>query len=187
MDRITRKDVPVSAEWKGALRPDYKLLELSVQPEQVELKGAEKQVRPMTQVRVVVPVEFDDPPAQWSEDVPIKLAEGLEANPGQVRVTLRFGPELKSAWVRVPVRVDTPPDLAVAYAPKFLRLNMEGPVGQMREAEAGREIKGLTAVARVAPGARPGTVALSYEVEAPAGFRVLERPSTTMDVRIRRK
>lgn len=187
VDRITRKDVPVSAEWKGALRPDYKLLELSVQPEQVELKGAEKQVRPMAQVRVVVPVEFDDPPAQWSEDVPIKLAEGLEANPGQVRVTLRFGPELKSAWVRVPVRVDTPPDLAVAYAPKFLRLNMEGPVGQMREAEAGREIKGLSAVARVAPGARPGTVALSYEVEAPAGFRVLERPSTTMDVRIRRK
>lgn len=187
VDRIARKDVPVVAEWKGALRPDYKLLDLKVHPETVELKGAEKQVRVMTQVRVAVPGDFDDPPAQWTDDVPIKLAEGLEANPGQVRVTLRFVPEVKSAWVRVPLRVQTFGDSAVAGAPKFLRLHVEGPLAQMREAETGREIKGLAAVANAGEGLRPGTHALSYQVELPPGFKVLERPSTTVEVRLRKK
>ncbi len=187
VDSIARKDVPVSAEWKGALRPDYKLLELKVQPEQVELKGAEKLVRQMTQVRVSVPAEFDEPPAQWSEDVPIKLAEGMEANPGQVRVTMRFGPEVKTAWVRVPVRVELPSDLALASAPKFVRLSVEGPVGQMREAEAGRDIKGLAAVVRVAPGAKAGTLSAPYELETPPGFRLVERPGATLTLRLNRK
>ncbi len=187
VDSIVKKEVPVAAEWKGALRADYRLLDLQVQPEHVEIRGAEKLVRQMSQVRVAVPAEFDEPPAQWSEDVPIKLIDGVEANPGQVRVTMRFGPEVKSAWVRVPVRVELPPDMVLVNAPKFLRLNVEGPVSQMREAEAGRDIKGLAAVARIAPGVKAGTLAAPYELETPPGFRLVERPGTTLSLRLRKK
>lgn len=187
VDSIARKDVPVTAEWKGALKADYRLLELKVQPEQVEIKGAEKLVRGMTQVRVAVPAEFEEPPVQWSEDVPIKLIDGVEANPGQVRVTMRFGQELKAAWVRVPVRLELPSDMAAVNAPRHLRLSVEGPVSQMREAEAGRDIKGLVAVARVDSDAKPGTQAVAYELETPPGFRLLERPGTTLNLRLRKK
>lgn len=187
VDSIVKKDVPVTAEWKGALRADYRLLDLQVQPGQVEIKGAEKLVRTMNQVRVSVPAEFDEPPAQWSEDVPLKLVEGVEVNPGQVRVTMRFGPEVKTAWVRVPVRVELPPDMALAGAPKYLRLNMEGPVSQMREAEAGRDIKGLAAVVRIAPGVKAGTLAAPYELETPSGFRLVEHSGTTLNLRLRKK
>ena len=137
VDRLAKKDIPVVAEWRGALRPDFKLLEIKAQPETVEVRGAERQVRQMTQARVVVQSDFEDPPALWSDDVPIKLAEGVEANPGQVKVTLRFGPELKTAWVRVPVRLDAGLGVQAQAAQRHVRVQVEGPVSMLREAEAG--------------------------------------------------
>lgn len=187
VDSIAKKEVPVVAEWRGTHQPDHRLLEIKTQPEVVEVRGAERLVRQMTQVRVVVQNDFEDARSQWSEDVPIKLAEGVEANPGQVRVSLRFGQDMKTAWVRVPLHVKPPDDLAVTAAPKYLRLNVEGPLSQLRDAEAGREIKGLSATARVASGLKPGKYAVGYEVSVPEGFKVLERPSTTVDVRLRKK
>jgi len=143
VDRLTRKDVPVVAEWRGALRPDYHLLEIKTQPETVEVRGAERQVKLMTQARVAVQMDFDDPPATWTDDVPIKLADGVEANPGAVKVTMRFGPDVKTAWVRVPVRVESGQGQQGQSAQKHLRVQVEGPVPMLREAEAGRDIQGV--------------------------------------------
>jgi YbbR domain-containing protein len=187
VDSIAKKEVPVVAEWRGTLRPDYKLLEIKAQPEVVEIRGAERQVRLMTQVKVTMQNEFEDPPAQWTEDVPIKLAEGVEATPGQVRVSLKFGPEVKASWVRVPLRVEIPSDLAVVSAPKFLRVHVEGPVPLLREAEAGRDIRGLAAVVRIVSGVKAGTHAFPFQIETPEGLKLLERPTNTVEVRLRKK
>lgn len=186
VDRIAKKDVPVVAEWRGALRPDFRLLEIKTQPETVEVRGAERQVRQMNQARVAVHLDFDDPPAQWSEDVPIKLADGVEANPGQVRVTLRFGPEVRTAWLRVPVRLDLGPGVQAQSVQKHLRVQVEAPVPLLREAEAGRAINGLAAVVKLPVGTRPGRAALRYELEVPAGVRVLSRQAETVEVTIRK-
>lgn len=186
VDRIAKKDVPVIAEWRGALRSDYRLLEIKTQPEVVEVRGAERQVKQMTQARVAVQLDFDDPPALWSEDVPIKLAEGVEANPGQVKVSLRFGPEVKTAWVRVPVKLETGPGLQAKSAQKFIRVQVEGPVPLLREAEAGRDIEGLVAVVSLPGGLKPGRQPVRYELKIPDGFRVLSRQAETVDVTIRK-
>jgi len=186
VDRIAKKDVPVIAEWRGALRPDYRLLEIKTQPETVEIRGADRQVRQMTQARVAVQLDFDDPPSLWSEDVPIKLAEGVEANPGQVKVSLRFGPEIKTAWVRVPVKLMTGPGLQAQAAQKYLRIQVEGPVPMLREAEAGRDIEGLVAVVALPGGLKPGRHPMRFELKTPDGFRVLSKPSETVDVTIRK-
>lgn len=182
VDRIAKKDVPVVAEWRGSLRPDFRLLEIKTVPETVEVRGAERQVKLMTQARVAMQMDFDDPPAQWTEDVPIKLAEGVEANPGQVKVLLRFGPEMKTAWVRLPLKLQTGPGVLAASVQQFVRVQLEGPVPALRELEQGRSIDGLFGVVRVPGGMRSGRHAMPYDIEAPAGFRVLSRQSQTVDV-----
>ena len=186
VDRLARKDVPVVAEWRGSLRPDYRLLEIKAQPDTVEVHGAERQVRQMTQARVVVQSDFEDPPANWSDDVPIKLAEGVESNPGQVKVTLRFGPEVKTAWVRVPVRLQTGFGMQAVSSQKHIRVQVEGPVPMLREAEAGRDIQGLVAVVQLPSGMKAGHHVLRYNLETPAGFRVLSSQTETVDVTIRK-
>lgn len=184
VDRLTKKDVPVVAEWKGALRPDYRLLEIKTQPELVEVRGAERQVRTITQAKVLVQSDFEDPPTLWSDDVPIKLPEGVDANPGQVKVTLRFGPEVKTAWVRVPVRLAAEEGVKAQVGLKILRIQVEGPVSLLREAEAGRDIEGLAAVVKVPGGLRPGRHALGYEVMLPPNFRVLSKQAETVAVTV---
>jgi len=186
VDRLATKQVPVVAEWRGALRPDYRLLEIKTQPAMVEVRGAERQVRQMTQTRVAVQLDFDDPPASWSDDVPIKLSDGVEANPGQVKVTMRFGPELKTAWVRVPVRLETAAGQHAVLGATFVRVQVEGPVVQLRVAEAGRDIPGLVAVLSLPGGLRPGRHSLGYEVSVPDGFRVISRQPGTVAVTIRK-
>lgn len=185
VDRVAKKEVPVIAEWRGALRPDYRLLEIKTEPEVVEVRGAERQVRQMTQARVALQLDFDDPPALWAEDVPIKLAEGVEANPGQVKVSLRFGPEVKIAWVRVPVRLETGSGLRAQSSLKYVRVQVEAPVSMLREAEAGRDIEGLAAVVALPGGLKPGRHPVRYELELPNGFRVLARQNETIVVTIR--
>jgi len=186
VDRLARKDIPVSAEWRGAIRPDYKLLEVKVQPETVEVRGAERQVRQLTQAKVMVQSDFEDPPTTWSDDVPIKLAEGLESNPGQVKVTLRFGPEVKTAWVRAPVRLESASGVKVQAAQRFVRVQAEASLALMRQAETGRDITGLAAVVKVPDGLKPGRHSLPYELETPNNFRVLDKPSGTVDVTVRK-
>lgn len=185
VDRLSKKQVPVVAEWRGALPPDYRLLEIKTQPEMVEVRGADRQVRQMTQARVGVQLDFDDPPALWSDDVPIKLADGVEANPGQVKVTMRFGPEMKTEWVRVPVRVEAPGMTAHAGS-KHVRVQVEGPVPLLREAEAGRDIEGLAAVVKLTPGLKPGRHLLGYDLQTPEGFRVISRQPDKIEVTIRK-
>jgi YbbR domain-containing protein len=182
VDRIVRKPGPVVADWQGALKRDYKLQELTVQPAQVELRGAERQVRQMTQARVTVQQDFEEPPAQWTEDVPIKLPEGVDANPGLVKVTLRFGPELKTAWVRAPVRLEAESGVKARAAQKNVRVQVEAPVPMLRAVEAGRDIEGLAAVVKLSGGMRPGRHALPYDLETPGGVRVLSRQQNNVDV-----
>jgi YbbR domain-containing protein len=165
---------------------DYRLVEIAVQPETVEVRGAERQVKQMTQVRMAVNMDFDDPPSQWSEDVPIKLAEGVEANPGQVKVTLRFGPEVKTAWVRVPVRLETSGEGKAQSAQKHVRVQVEAPVAMLREAEMGRDIEDLFAQVVLPDGLKPGRHPVRYELKTPEGLRVLSRQSDTIDVTIRK-
>ncbi len=186
VDRLARKDVPVVAEWRGVLPQDFRLLEIKTVPETVEVRGAERQIRQMNQVRVSVQNDFEDPPASWSDDVPIKLAEGVEANPGQVKVSLRFGPEIKTEWVRVPVRLDAALGVSAQTAVKSVRLQVEAPLPMLRVAEAGRDIPGLEAQVKVPGGLKPGRYALRFEVKAPAGFRVLARQGETVDVVVRK-
>lgn len=186
VDRQAKKDLPVVAEWRGALSKDYRLLEVKAVPEMVEVRGAERQVRLMTQVRVLLQNDFEDPPATWTDDVPIKLAEGLEANPGQVKMTLRFGPEVKTAWVRVPVRLSTTQGTTALPAVKNVRVQVEAPLALLREAEAGRDIPGLAALVKVPDGLRPGRHDLRFEVEAPLGVRVVPGKDETVSVVVRK-
>jgi YbbR domain-containing protein len=186
VDRLAKKELPVVAEWRGTLPQGFRLLEIKTVPEHVEVRGAERQVRSMNQVRVILQSDFEDPPASWTDDVPIKLAEGVEANPGQVRMTLRFGPEVKTAWVRVPVQLSTTLGTSAQTATKYLRLQVEAPLPMLRVAESGRDISGLVAAVKVPGGLKPGRHALPYEVQAPPGFRVLARQVETVDVLVRK-
>jgi hypothetical protein len=97
-------------------------------------------------------------------------------------VVMRFGPELKTAWVRVPVRLEPGPGVLAATSQKYVRVQVEGPVAMLREAEQGRDIQGLAAVLKLPGGMRPGRHALRYDIEAPAGFRVISRQTQTIDV-----
>ena len=185
VDRLVKKDLPVASEWRGALPKDYRLLEIKTVPEMVEVRGAERQVRPMTQVRVLLQNDFDTPPATWTDDVPIKLAEGLEANPGQVKMTLRFGPEVKTAWLRAPVRLSTTVGTTAQTAVKYVRVQVEAPLPLLREAEAGRDIPGLMALVKVPGGLKSGRHALPYEVEVPEGVRVVSTKGESVAVLVR--
>lgn len=186
VDRIAKKEVPVIAEWRGNLPSDYRLVEIGVQPETVEVRGAERQVKQMTQVRMALNMDFDDPPAQWSEDVPIKLAEGVEANPGQVKVTLRFGPEVKTAWILAPVRLQSSGEVKAQSALRHVRVQVEAPVAMLREAEMGRDIEDFYAQVTLPQGLKPGRHFVRYELKTPEGLRVLSRQSDSIVVTIRK-
>jgi hypothetical protein len=110
------------------------------------------------------------------------MADGVEANPGQVKVTMRFGPEVKTAWVRVPVGLEMDGDQRAQTGVRHVRVQVEAPVPSLREAEAGRDIPDLKAVLRLPGGLKPGRHTLKYEVEAPEGFRVLARQPETLPV-----
>ena len=185
VDRLVKKDLPVLPEWRGALPKDYRLLEINAVPAVVEVRGAERQVRPMTQVRVLLQNDFEEPLSTWTDDVPIKLAEGVESNPGQVKMTLRFGPEVKTAWLPVPVHLVTTLGTTALPVVKTVRVQVEAPLALLREAEAGREIPGLAATVKVPGGLKPGRHALRYEVEVPDGVRVVSTKGETVTVVIR--
>ena len=185
VDRMVKKELPVTSEWRGTLPKDYRLLEIKTVPEMVEVRGAERQVRLMTQVRVVLQNVFETPPATWTDDVPIKLAEGVEANPGQVKMTLRFGPEVKTQWLRVPVRLSTTLGAPAQTSVKYVRVQVEGPLSLLREAEAGRDIPGLIALVKVPGGLKAGRHALPYEVEVPEGVRVVSTKGESVAVLVR--
>ncbi len=186
VDRLSKKTVPVVAEWRGALNPDYRLLEIKTQPELVDVHGAERQVRQMTQARVSAQVDFDVPPAVWADDVPIKLADGVDATPGQVRVTMRFGPEVKSEWISVPVHIAGAQGLKVRSVPKHLRLEVEAPVYALRDLAAGRDVGSLAATIRLAQPLKPGRHAEHYNISLPEGFRLLSHAPETIQVIVRR-
>ena len=185
VDRMVKKELPVTSEWRGTLPKDYRLLEIKTVPEMVEVRGAERQVRLMTQVRVVLQNVFETPPATWTDDVPIKLAEGVEANPGQVKMTLRFGPEVKTQWLRVPVRLSTTLGAPAQTSVKYVRVQVEGPLSLLREAEAGRDIPGLISLVKVPGGLKAGRHALPYEVEVPEGVRVVSTKGESVAVLVR--
>jgi len=186
VDRLAKKELPVAAEWRGSLPKDFRLLEIKTVPELVEVRGAERLVKPMTQVRVLLQNDFEDPPATWTDDVPIKLAEGVEANPGQVKMTLRFGPEVKTMWLGVPVRLNTTLGTTAQTAVKSVRVQVEAPLALLREAQVGHDIPGLVALVKVPTGLKPGRHVLPYEVEAPEGVHVVSAKGGTVAVVIRK-
>jgi len=138
------------------------------------------------EVRVIVnPIKVDDlAMLKLSHSIAKKIETDLKY-PGQVKVTLRFGPEVKTAWVRVPVHLSTTIGTTAQTSVKNVRLQVEAPLPMLREAEAGRDIPGLVATVKVPGGLKPGRHALPYEVEAPEGVRVVSPKGESVTVTVR--
>ena len=84
------------------------------------------------------------------------------------------------------MRVDAGAGLNARSAVKHLRVQVEGPVPVLREAEAGRDIAGLEAVVTLPAGLKPGRHAVHFSLATPEGFRVLSRLPETIEIIVRK-
>ncbi|MGL1863902.1 MAG: CdaR family protein [Pseudodesulfovibrio sp.] len=185
VDRRISKKIALEPAWTGKLNTDYKLLEVIVAPDLVEIRGPETVLRKISKAKVVMQEDFpEEVPRNWVEDVGIELPEAVESSPGQVRVEAFFGPKTREIWVKLPLEISTPEGVKVTVPQDFVRLLIDGPVALFKNNEYRKEM-----AARLVLGGETalGKYELDYEVELPDGCRLLKKNPETVQTTLKKK
>lgn len=185
VDRRISKTIALEPAWSGQLNADYKLLDVVVSPDSVEVRGPETRLRKISKTRVVMSEDFpDEVPKSWAEDVGLGLPDEVEASPAQVRVEAFFGPKTREIWVKMPLTVTPPEGLTASVSQDYVRLLIEGPVALFRNNEYRKDM-----AVDLAFGSEPapGTFELGYEAVLPDGCRIVQKKPETIKTRLRKK
>lgn len=182
-DRIIFKTVPVQVSWEdqGDLDRNFRLLELSSEPDHVELKGPESVLRRIEAADARLYAVFEgEPPRSHSEQVPIVPPAEVEANPSVVKVEMRLGPVTQ----RVPVRIhsfemEPPEGYLVQVKTNSVLLQVEGPRLLFRNDEYRKE---MAVVLRFDDEIAPGVHKLQYAVKLPLDCQLVSKEPETVTV-----
>lgn len=185
VDRRITKMISLEAAWAGKLHPDYKLQEVVVSPDLVEIRGPETLLRKISKAKVVMHEDFpEEVPRSWVEDVGLELPEEVEASPGQVRVEGFFGPKMREIWVKLPLGVELPDGFRAKIGQDYVRLLIEGPISLFRNNEY-RKV--MSAAVVFGPETVAGSFDLDYDVVLPDGCRLVKKNPETIKTTIKKK
>lgn len=185
VDRRIAKKIALEAAWSGKLNGDYRLQEVVVSPDLVEIRGPETVLRKINKAKVVLHEDFPgEVPPSWVEDVGIGLPEEVEASPGQVRVEAFFGPKTREIWVKLPLAVIPPKGYKAAVAQDYVRLLIEGPIALFRNNEYR---KSMSSSLSFSPEMVAGMYDLDYEIFLPDGCRLVKKNPETIKTKLRKK
>jgi len=185
VDRRVTKKISLEPVWSGKLNKDYKLLEVKVAPDLVEIRGPETKLRKISKAKVVLTEDFpDEVPANWVEDVGVSLDDDIESSPSKVRVEALFGPKTRDIWVKLPLNVLSPDGYKTTTSQNFVRLHIEGPIYLFRNNEYRQEMEAaLIFGGEVAP----GKFDLAYDVVLPERCSLIEKKPETIITVIKKK
>jgi YbbR domain-containing protein len=173
VDRRTSKVITLEAAWAGELNPDYRLSEITVSPETVEIQGPETKLRKISSTRVVLQEDFPaEVPERWAEDVGLELSDEIKATPGQVRVEAFFVPKTREIWVKLPLTVEAPEGYSASVVQDYVRLLIEGPIALFRNNEYRQD---MTATLVYPDKKAAGQSDLDYKVALPQGCKLVKR------------
>ncbi|WP_319467602.1 CdaR family protein [uncultured Pseudodesulfovibrio sp.] len=185
VDRRITKMISLEAAWAGKLHPDYKLQEVVVSPDLVEIRGPETMLRKIGKAKVVMHEDFpDEVPRNWVEDVGLELPEEVEASPSQVRVEGFFGPKTREIWVKLPLDMELPDGFRAKVGQDYVRLLIEGPISLFRNNEYR---KAMSAAVVFGPETVAGSFDLDYDVVLPDGCRLVKKNPETIKTTIKKK
>jgi YbbR domain-containing protein len=170
LDRIERKEFPVSAVVTGRVAPDYEMGAVEVTPNRVMLVGPSSQMNDMTHVETL-PVDLSGATNTFSKRVALDLQDVTVAS-GQVdAVEVKVHIKAIQGTRRitaVPVRLETTAT-GVSWTPKTVAVVVEGAKVGLRGMEAG-DIDAKISV----DGLNPGTYKVEPKCVVPQAFSVKE-------------
>lgn len=185
VDRRISKKIALEPAWSGKLNGDYKLLDVIVAPDLVEIRGPETKLRKISKAKVILHEDFpDEVPRNWVENVALELAEEIESSPGQVRVEAFFGPKTREIWVKLPLAVGAPDGFKVSVPQDYVRLLIEGPIKLFRNNEYRKE---MAATLLFGTELAAGKYDLAYDVILPEGCRLLKMNPETVKTTLKKK
>lgn len=185
VDRRISKKIALEAAWAGKLNPDYKLQEVVVSPDLVEIRGPETLLRKISKAKVVMHEDFpEEVPRSWVEDVGVELPAKIESTPGQVRVEAFYGPKMREIWVKLPLDMKLPENLKAKVGQDYVRLLIEGPISLFRNNEYRQE---MSATLLLGPETVAGSFDLDYDVVLPDGCRLVKKNPETVKTTIKKK
>lgn len=185
VDRIAEKQIPVEVDWIGELDRYYEFEGVSVDPEEVVIRGPETQLRKIVKARITVREDFPrDVPKVWVEHSGLNLPDEIEPNPAQVKIAIRFKPKTKEIWVKIPLNVVGPKEYLVTPRQDYVRLLVDGPLIWYRDNSFRKDISALLTVPK---DIGPGQYDMQYKVIVPDGVTVEKLNPETVGVDVERK
>lgn len=181
VEPVAEKVLPVEAVWKGELKRDWKLVDTTIEPATVKVRGPQSLFASMTKVHTAPIVLETETPETLTVTRGLDLPPGAEAVPPEVRVRLTFAPKTSEIWIKVPVQV--PDELAgrVTVDPAEVRLLVEAPdfliaSGQLRES--------VRASLLLDKKLEPGSFDALYRLELPERTRLVQAKPSRVNVRV---
>ncbi|WP_027722616.1 CdaR family protein [Maridesulfovibrio zosterae] len=184
MDMYVKKQVEVVPAWTGDLHRDFTLKKKYSEPTEVTLRGPASILKKVGQVQTQPIVVDTNTPENWTGDVPLRLPDEVESNPGVVSVTLEFAVRKGKMWVKVPLYILGPEDVDFSASQNFVRLLIEGPKPFFRKSGFRNEITASIDLNATIP---IGKNVVPYEVSLPKGCIVKKRKPEAITVTISRQ
>ena len=183
VDKLVNKTVPVQVVWFGALDPDYTLRKVTVDPQEVTLRGPSRILNPFQSIKTLPVSIEEDRPAPWSGKIGLAIPDELGTEVGEVAATLDFGFKMQSIWVKLDVEARLPAGVRAELKPGFVRMNVNLPLPVFRN----RDWRDLIHVSvTLDPDAPVGTFSVPFDVELPEGGAVLETKPDHLEVTVSR-
>lgn len=130
LERAVVRSVPVVPELRAAVPQGFVLMGLHVEPESIQVRGAESVIPTFSAVRTA-PVAIVPQSKELQVEAPVVLRSSapVELFPMQVRVSVQLQPEAEICIEDVPVEIVPSPAVADHLAmPRYVRVWLRGPL-----------------------------------------------------------
>ncbi len=170
VEKLTRRVVPVEAQWNGTIPEEYWLVSKSVEPALVTVQGPEAVVESLESIPARM-IQVEDGTQPVVQEVTLDAPQELEVTPGAVTVTLDIAVRTEEWSPMVRVEVHNLSDYeVVSVVPERVRMHFALPVTLSDDPEVADSIHARTVVGRLRT---PGEHAVVLTDVLPEGARFI--------------
>lgn len=178
VDRRVSRLVPVNVNWQAHISPDFELLEVSVEPETVQVRGPERILETLEEIETNYIEIREETPRRIIKRAGLDLYPDIESTVGEVLVEFSFGPVLEEIWVRKDILVLADEGMEFTLEQNYARANLALPGFLLRSANWRDRI---TYYIRLDQDMEPGEHEVEVLFELPRDGKVVEsRPETIL-------
>lgn len=184
VEPLLEKRVPVEVKWQAPLDPDFELVEKSVRPDTVRLRGPESIVSNIETIPTATVTLNATRPGLINVGAGLILDEMVKAEPPEVDVTLAFGIRREEGWIRIPVTVIAPEGVEAEAKPDKIEIKVNAPVTMLRD----NKINGLAGVTVRIPKDTPlVSDVFPYDLKLPENVKLIKAVPEQVEIVFKKK